>query len=150
MLRPGNYTRDLRQMKWGSVVSLQGSHLRTALFDDLVCPAKERERDYQLESLCSLEIDHEPELGRLLDWKISRLCALQDLVHVGSGLSERISKTGPIGHETALRHKIFRLPDQFTWRATTEQERKQGKPEYVLVPTCGSIIRPILLRVGIG
>ena len=25
--------------------------------------------------------------------------------------------------------------DQFKWRATTNQERKQGKPEYVLAPT---------------
>jgi len=25
--------------------------------------------------------------------------------------------------------------DQFTWRATTEQQRKQGKPRYELVPT---------------
>jgi hypothetical protein len=25
--------------------------------------------------------------------------------------------------------------DQFTWRATTEQQRKQGEPRYELVPT---------------
>ena len=25
--------------------------------------------------------------------------------------------------------------DQFKWCATTDQERKQGKPEYVLMPT---------------
>jgi hypothetical protein len=25
--------------------------------------------------------------------------------------------------------------DQYTWRATTEAERKKGQPEYVLVPT---------------
>jgi Homeodomain-like domain len=32
--------------------------------------------------------------------------------------------------------------DQYTWRATTEQERKQGKPEYVLVPTTRTYYPP--------
>jgi Homeodomain-like domain len=32
--------------------------------------------------------------------------------------------------------------DQYTWRATTDQERKQGKPEYVLVPTTRTYYPP--------
>ena len=35
--------------------------------------------------LCSFEIDDELELFRLLDWKIRRLGAFEDPIHVGGG-----------------------------------------------------------------
>jgi hypothetical protein len=50
--------------------------------DQLVRPSEHLRRDRQADLLRRFKIDHELELRRLLHWKISRLGALEDFVHV--------------------------------------------------------------------
>jgi hypothetical protein len=49
--------------------------LRThrALFDHLIGPREDRRRDRQAERRGSLQVDHQLEFGRLLNWQIGRL-----------------------------------------------------------------------------
>jgi hypothetical protein len=53
------------------------------LLDDLICPQQQRLRNRKSECLRGLHVDHRLEPGRLLDWQVGRLRALEDLVHVG-------------------------------------------------------------------
>ena len=49
----------------------------TSLFDNLVCERKHPIRHGQPERLGGVEIDHQVELGRLLNWKIGRFFSLK-------------------------------------------------------------------------
>ena len=51
------------------------------LFDDLVGAGEQRGRHVDTMHFCRLEIDHEVEFGRLLNWNIGGIGAAQDLVH---------------------------------------------------------------------
>ena len=53
--------------------------------DDSVCPCQDVRRNRQADLLGSFEIDDELELLRLLDRKVSRLSAFQNLIHVSGG-----------------------------------------------------------------
>jgi hypothetical protein len=55
------------------------------LLDHLIRLDQHRLRDRQPKRLGGLEIDDELELGRLLDWQVGGLGALQDLIYVGGG-----------------------------------------------------------------
>src|SRR5262249_50284528 len=74
---------------------------RAALLDDLVRPHLQRLRNRQTKRLGSLEVDEELELGGLLDRKIARLRALENLVHISGGVPKQVGKIRSVGHETS-------------------------------------------------
>src|SRR2546425_11988088 len=58
------------------------------LLNEPVRPQYQRLRHRQTEDLRGLEVDHQLQLRRLLDGKISRLGALENSVHEVGGLAE--------------------------------------------------------------
>src|SRR5262245_39337811 len=48
-----------------------------------------------------LEVDHQLELGRLLDWKIAGTHTFEDLVNQTRGATVQIRVTDAVGHESA-------------------------------------------------
>jgi hypothetical protein len=60
------------------------------LLDHLIGPEQRGLRDRQAEALCGLEVDDQLVLRRLLDGKILRPGALEDLVEVAGSPSEEI------------------------------------------------------------
>src|SRR5215470_16881310 len=69
-------------------------------FDDLVGERKQRLRKVEAERVCGFEVNHEFELGGLIDWNISWFNAAEDLVHVIGDLSRSFGIVGPIGHQS--------------------------------------------------
>jgi hypothetical protein len=67
------------------------------LFDHLVGAGKQRGRDGNSERFGCLEIDHQIELGRLLNRKVGWLCALENLVNVASGSAKIVNLIWPVG-----------------------------------------------------
>src|SRR5215204_2139641 len=51
-------------------------------FDHLIGAAQQGERDGESECPSSIEVHHQPEHGRPLDWQIAGLGSFQDLVNV--------------------------------------------------------------------
>jgi hypothetical protein len=65
---------------------------------------KYRLRDRHAELVCALQVQHQLELGRLLDRQIRRFRASQDAVHVISQAPVRFAKVRAVcAHRTALR-----------------------------------------------
>src|SRR3989441_8413535 len=56
---------------------------RASSLDQLVSPQQKRLRDREAKGLRRLDVDHELELGRLLDGQVRRLCAPENLVNIG-------------------------------------------------------------------
>src|SRR6266498_3048286 len=71
------------------------------LLDHLVGAGKDRWRDGEAEYLCRLEIEDQLEFARLLDWEISGLSPLENLVDVGRGVSPHVRETRPVTHQSA-------------------------------------------------
>ena len=69
--------------EWAATRSL----VEHALFDHQVRPQQQRVRNRQAERFGSLEIDHEFELGRLHDWQVRRLFALENSPRIDAGLT---------------------------------------------------------------
>ena len=63
--------------------------------DDLIRPDQQRLRNRQAQQLGGLQIDHQLELGGLLDGEIGGFGILQDLVHVGR--TKRARGAGRVG-----------------------------------------------------
>jgi hypothetical protein len=59
-------------------------HCHRNLFDHLVDTHQEGFRDHQRERFRGLEIDDQFDPGRLLDWKIGWLSALEDLIDLAA------------------------------------------------------------------
>src|SRR5690349_12701600 len=70
-------------------------------FDHLVGAGEDRRRHGEAEGLGSLEIDHQLERRRLLDWQIGRLGAVEDLSHVSAELAKDRSEAGSITDQAA-------------------------------------------------
>ena len=65
---------------------------RTAgsLFYDLIRPQQERRRDGEAKRFGGLCVDDKLERRRLLDGKVGRLCALEDLVYIDGSMSANL------------------------------------------------------------
>src|SRR5262245_32001381 len=88
---------------WSLMPSLCGCVAAIALLDHLIRSQQERLRDGQPECPGRLAIDHELELRGLLDGKIARLRALEDLVDVCRG------PPGERGDVRSVRHEAPRV-----------------------------------------
>src|SRR5580765_5768049 len=75
-------------------------------FDDFVRPSQHIRRNRQADLFCRFQIDDELELLWLLNWQVSGLRALQDLVHVGGGATVQVAKAHGVGHESPGFHNI--------------------------------------------
>src|SRR6516225_1739478 len=62
----------------------------TASLDHLVGGDKKCLRHCEAERLGGLEVNHQVELDRLLDWQVSRPRAVQNPIHVGGRASEQV------------------------------------------------------------
>src|SRR5437879_9730897 len=80
----------------------------SSLLNNLIRPQQQRRRDRQAKRLGRLEIDHQLVLRRLLDWKIGRLGALQDLINVSRRLTGEVRNIRPITHEPP---GLYSLPE---------------------------------------
>jgi hypothetical protein len=76
------------------------------LLDHLVGADKDRAAHRDTERLRSFHIDHQFKLGRLLDRKIGRLGALQNLVYENSGPSVHFIFCAEISREPAIARKL--------------------------------------------
>src|SRR5262249_39414835 len=77
-----------------------------ALFDHLVGACEEGGGYGEAEHLGGSEVDHHFELGRLLDRKVGRLGALENLVDVVSSTPRQVSEIRPVGDEATGCHKF--------------------------------------------
>src|SRR5215831_10285355 len=106
--------------------------------DDLIRACQQRRGDREAEHCGGLEVDHQLELGGLLDGKVGRLAALQDAVDVGGGTSEHLSHARPVGHqatpprelpEPIHRRKVAGSGELHDARPVTEGERARPHDE---------------------
>ena len=67
--------------------------------DEFVGPDENGLGNREPKRLRGLEIDDQVELGGLLDGKIRRLRAFQNLVHIPCGPSHELDKARAVGHE---------------------------------------------------
>jgi len=67
----------------------------------LIRPEQQRRLDGEAERLGGLEVDHQLELRGLLDREVSRLCALEDLIHVTGSLPHHVGEVCPKAHQAA-------------------------------------------------
>ena len=75
-----------------------------ALLDDLISTSQEHRRKLQPERPCCPHVHHELEFCRLLNRKITRLDALQDLFDLARRTPVEIVKTRSIRYQTARIH----------------------------------------------
>src|SRR5262245_8605829 len=76
-----------------------------ASVNDMIRAQHERRWDRKAEGF---HTDHEPELGRLLDWQIGWLRSPEDFVDEVWGSSVHIVQAGTVGHDEASVHPFRR------------------------------------------
>jgi hypothetical protein len=76
--------------------------LAPSLLDHLIRPLEQVDWHCQTEFFCRFEVNDEFKLRRLLDWKVSRLGASENLIHVTSRTALQVNIVDSIRHETAL------------------------------------------------
>src|SRR5215467_5303671 len=75
------------------------------LLDHLVRPCQERRRDREAKRLRRLEVDHQLELGGLLDGEVCRLRASEDPVDISGCTTEIVRDAYAIRYEAPVFHK---------------------------------------------
>src|SRR5262249_57737378 len=88
---------------------------------------QERRRDGQPERLGGLEVDDQLERGRLLDWQIGGLGALEDFVDIDGGASGLLEEVRYIGHQATLTNVVLVLEH----RGEPETNRRVQDPPAV-------------------
>jgi hypothetical protein len=73
---------------------------RRASLDHLIGTSEQCWRDRETQCLGRLEIDDHLELGRRLDGKVGRVCALQYAIDIYSGLCPFFDQIAAIGNQT--------------------------------------------------
>src|SRR5215470_6505127 len=82
--------------------------LASPSLDHLIRPRQQRRRDRQAESLGGLEVDHQLELGGLLDGEAGRLRAFEDPVDISGCTTEIVRDAYAIRYEAPVFHKPSR------------------------------------------
>ena len=72
------------------------------LFNNLISAGKQRRRHSEAECLSRLEVDHQLVFGRVLHWKVGRLFAPKDAIHVASSLPAWIDRVRSVRNEATV------------------------------------------------
>src|SRR6516164_10121360 len=80
---------------------------RAASLDHLVGDQEKVASDRQPQFSCSLQVDDQFELGRLLHGQVRRLGPFEDFVHIRGRTAEQVRQVRSVGHKTA---GIYELP----------------------------------------
>src|SRR5713226_8423539 len=90
------------------------------LFDHLIGALLQRQGHVKTERLGGFEIDNEKKPCRLLDWQITRLGTLNQLVNVECRTPKEFGESFAITHQSAVRH-VFTLGE---YRRQSVQKRE--------------------------
>jgi len=112
------------------------------LFDDLVGAGEDRWRHCKAERLRGLEVDDQLEPGWLLDRKIGRLGALEDLSGVNSSLAPGIGEAWSVADQAAGRGEFPSLVNR--WNGIPRRQRHE-----LLAPACEERIGADDKRAGL-
>src|SRR5262249_29920769 len=82
---------------WKTVLKLAASCLRS--LDHLVGASEHRQRNAEAECFCSLQVDDQFDLDRLLDRHLRRLFALEDSTCIDSSLAVTLCEARSIAHQ---------------------------------------------------
>src|SRR6266446_6148088 len=88
----------------------RGLHAR--LLDHLVGGGLQRQRDGEAEGFGDLEIDHQLELGRLLDRKRGGRRALENARDIGAGAAIVVGRVAAVADQSAGRDELARVIDR--------------------------------------
>src|SRR5262245_20040206 len=69
-------------------------------FDHLVGAGEQRRRHLKAERLGGPNIDYQLEFGRLYNWQVGCLFALENAADIDTHLTTHVRKIGPVAHQT--------------------------------------------------
>src|SRR5436190_1325355 len=87
--------------KTGVSMCSDGKPRRRDLFDQLVCASEERGSDGEAKCLRGLQVHHQLELRRLLNWQVRRFGASRNAISILGSSSIHIGDVWPIRHEAS-------------------------------------------------
>src|SRR5262245_32789432 len=94
--------------------------MRAASLDHLVSAGEQDRREVETQRSCGLEVDHELELGPLLDRQIGWFCTLENFVDEGGGSIPHVFETGRIREQAT---RLGHLPESADQRQTVSCRR---------------------------
>src|SRR5579863_900921 len=130
-------TLDRRRafQKWAHMEKVDS---RTPHFGVYYCPFPAAGR------LCCFEINHQLELGRLLDWDIARPCPAQNLVGELSGAAVQVGQVWSIGHQASRFHEFSKPAHHRQSRSERQRANKYPVRIHKWVGNDVQRIRPAL------
>jgi hypothetical protein len=78
----------------------------TPLFDHLVGAREKRRRHDEAQHIGGLDIDNQFELGRLEDWQVDRLGAIEDTAGINADLTIHVRNVGAVAHQATCFNMI--------------------------------------------